>query len=38
MYYITADGGISLTFQKVGDRIVADEEGMEYFTGKYSEE
>ena len=38
MYYITADGGISLAFQKVGERIVADEEGMEYFTGKYSEE
>ncbi|MFF2753305.1 hypothetical protein ACFVR1_06055 [Psychrobacillus sp. NPDC058041] len=36
-YYITADGGISLEFKKIGDRIIVDEEGVEYFTEKYPE-
>jgi hypothetical protein len=36
-YYITADGGISLEFKKIGDRIIVDEEGVEFFTEKYPE-
>lgn len=36
-YYITADGGISVEFQKVGERIIVDKEGIEYFTSKYPE-
>lgn len=36
-YYITADGDISLEFEKIGDRIIVDEEGVEYFTEKYPE-
>ncbi|MEK5482744.1 MULTISPECIES: hypothetical protein [unclassified Viridibacillus] len=36
-YYITADDGISLEFQKIGDRIIVDEEGAEYYTDKYPE-
>ncbi|QOV12603.1 hypothetical protein [Viridibacillus arvi] len=34
-YYITADDGISLEFQKIGDRIIVDEEGAEFYTMKY---
>jgi len=34
MYYITADG-VSLTFQKTGERTVTDEEGIDYYTGEY---
>lgn len=37
MYFITANG-LSLTFKKTGERTVTDEEGMEYYTGKYPEE
>ena len=37
MYYITAEG-ISLTFKKTGERIVSDEEGMEYYTSEYQKE
>jgi len=31
-YFITADNGLSLEFTKIGDRIIVDEEGEEYFT------
>lgn len=34
-YYITADNGLSLVFKKVGDRIIEDEEGQEYYTAQY---
>ena len=37
-YYMTAEDGLSLDFQKIGERIVVDEEGVEYFTSKYPEE
>lgn len=36
-YYITADDGLSLEFQKIGERIIVDEVGAEYFTNKYPE-
>lgn len=35
-YYITADEGVSLTFTKVGERIIKDEEGIEYSTPVHS--
>ena len=35
-YYITADEGISLTFTKIGERIIKDENGIEYTSPKYS--
>lgn len=35
-YYITAEG-IELVFTKVGERIIKDEEGIEYTTSKYSD-
>ncbi|MBD8026365.1 hypothetical protein H9636_06805 [Ureibacillus sp. Re31] len=37
-YYITADNGLSLVFRKVGDRIIEDEEGQEYYTAQYPED
>lgn len=37
-YYISADDGVSLEFQKIGERIIVDEEGMEYYTQEYSKE
>ncbi|TQR21744.1 protein-disulfide isomerase [Psychrobacillus vulpis] len=37
-YYLTADNDISLEFQKIGERIIVDEEGMEYYTQEYSKE
>lgn len=33
-YYITADEGISLTFTKIGERIIKDESGIEYTSPK----
>lgn len=36
-YFITADEGINLVFTKVGERIIKDEEGMEYSTPIYPE-
>lgn len=36
-YYITAEDGLSLEFKKIGDRIIVDEEGVEYYTSKYPE-
>ena len=38
IYYITADDGVSLEFEKIGERIIVDEEGMEYYTQEYSKE
>lgn len=35
-YHITADNGVSLKFKKIGQRIIVDEEGEEYFTKNYS--
>ncbi len=35
-YYITADEGISLTFTKIGERIIKDKNGIEYTSPKYS--
>jgi len=35
-YFITADEGINLVFTKVGERIIKDEEGMEFSSPKYS--
>lgn len=34
-YYVTLDGNISLEFEKVGERIIKDSEGVEYFTQEY---
>ena len=34
-YHITADNGVSLKFKKIGERIIVDEEGEEYFTKNY---
>ena len=36
-YYITAEDGLSLEFKKIGERIIVDEEGVEYYTSKYPE-
>ena len=36
-YYITAEDGLSLEFKKNGERIIVDEEGVEYYTSKYPE-
>ncbi|MCZ8541890.1 hypothetical protein [Psychrobacillus psychrodurans] len=36
-YYITAEDGLSLEFRKIGERIIVDEEGVEYYTSKYPE-
>ena len=35
-YYITADDDVSIKFRKIGERIIVDEEGEEYFTKNYS--
>ena len=35
-YYITIEG-MKLEFKKIGQRIIVDEEGVEYFTSKYPE-
>lgn len=37
-YYVTLDDTISLEFEKVGERIIKDSEGVEYFTQEYSEQ
>jgi len=36
-YYITVEDGLSLEFKKIGERIIVDEEGVEYYTSKYPE-
>ncbi len=35
-YHITADDDVSIKFKKIGERIIIDEEGEEYFTKNYS--
>lgn len=35
-YHITADDDVSIKFKKIGERIIVDEEGEEYFTKNYS--
>ncbi|OZS78767.1 hypothetical protein CF394_04305 [Tetzosporium hominis] len=35
-YHITADNDISMKFKKIGERIIVDEKGEEYFTKNYS--
>lgn len=36
-YYVTLDNNISLEFEKIGERIIKDSKGVEYFTQEYSE-
>lgn len=35
MYYIELDQNISLEFEKVGERIIKDSQGIEYYTEEY---
>ena len=36
-YYVTLDNNISLEFEKIGERIIKDSNGIEYFTQEYSQ-
>ena len=36
-YYITLDENIKLEFEKIGESIIEDPEGVEYYTNEYSE-
>ncbi|MCM3390332.1 hypothetical protein M3649_19755 [Ureibacillus chungkukjangi] len=35
-YYVTLDDNISLEFEKTGERIIKDSNGVEYYTEEYS--